>query len=68
MRGRVLSVLGEHGPQPLDDLGRRVRVDYAPDGDGEGSREWLRGLVDDLADDGLVTVDNDGDSVVRLRE
>jgi A/G-specific adenine glycosylase len=66
MRGRVVAALSEHGPQPLDDLGRRVRVDYAPEGDGEGSREWLRGLVDDLAEDGLVRVD-DGDTV-RLRE
>jgi len=68
MRGRVLSALGEHGPQPLDDLGRRVRVDYAPESDGEGSREWLRGLVSDLAEDGLVSVDDDAGTVVRLRE
>ncbi len=71
MRGRVLSALSEHGPQPIDTLGRRVRVDYTPDGDGDGSRAWLRGLVADLTADGLVTVnsgDADGDAVVRLQE
>ena len=54
-RGRVVRVLGEHDEVELDDLGHRIRVDYAPD--GEHGREWLRGLVADLADDGLVTID-----------
>jgi A/G-specific adenine glycosylase len=43
-------------------------VDYSPN--GEGSREWLRGLVDDLADDGLVEVEDGeeaGGVVARLR-
>jgi A/G-specific adenine glycosylase len=72
MRGRVISTLKEYDELPLDDLGPRVRVDYAPD--GEFGREWLSGLVSDLADDGLVEVDDgdddeDGDDepVVRLR-
>jgi A/G-specific adenine glycosylase len=65
-RGRIVRVLGEHDEVELDDLGHRVRVDYAPDGDH--GREWLRGLLDDLADDGLVTVDESGDAPrVRLR-
>ncbi|GAB3691024.1 A/G-specific adenine glycosylase [Salinarchaeum chitinilyticum] len=63
-RARVLSALSEHGPQELDDLGPRVRVDYAPDGEGDGSREWLRGLVTDLVDDELVAIE---DGVVELR-
>ena len=54
-RGRVVRVLGELDEVELDDLGHRIRVDYAPD--GEHGREWLRGLVADLADDGLVTID-----------
>jgi len=54
MRGRVISVLNEYDELPLDDLGPRVRVDYAPE--GEYGREWLRGLLSDLEDDGLVTV------------
>ena len=34
---------------------------------GEHGREWLRGLVDDLADDGLVDIDERSDGpVVRL--
>lgn len=72
MRGRVVRVLGEHGALPLDTLGPRVRVDYAPD--GEYGREWLRGLVDDLAADGLVRVEDaddtgdDGTVTVALRE
>jgi A/G-specific adenine glycosylase len=66
MRGRVVRTLGEYDELPLDDLGHRVRVDYAPD--GEYGREWLRGLLSDLADDGLVAVaDRDGETVARLR-
>jgi A/G-specific adenine glycosylase len=62
-RGRVVKVLGEYDELALDELGPRVRVDYGPD-----SREWLRGLIDDLADDGLVDVDaRQEDTVVRLR-
>ncbi len=65
-RGRVVSVLNEYDELPLDDLGPRVRVDYAPD--GEHGREWLQGLVTDLEADGLVSVREDGDTVrVTLR-
>ncbi|MFC3476894.1 HhH-GPD family protein [Halobacterium litoreum] len=63
-RGRVVGALREHGELELDELGPRVRVDYAPEGDGDGSREWLRGLVDDLADDGLVEVEDRADATV----
>jgi A/G-specific adenine glycosylase len=52
MRGRVVRALSEHGEQSLDELGPRVRVDYAPD--GEHGRDWLRGLLADLGEDGLV--------------
>jgi len=65
MRGRVISALKEYDELELDELGPRVRVDYAPD--GEHGREWLRGLLDDLSDDGLVDVDDDGDTVARLQ-
>jgi A/G-specific adenine glycosylase len=61
-RGRIVRLLGEHDEMELDALGHRIRVDYAPDGDH--GREWLRGLVDDLADDGLVEADASGDGVV----
>jgi A/G-specific adenine glycosylase len=54
-RGRVVRALGEHGALALDELGPRVRVDYTPE--GEHGREWLRGLLADLADDGLVAVE-----------
>ena len=63
MRGRVVNVLGEYDELALDELGPRVRVDYSPD--GEHGREWLRGLIDDLADDGLVTA-RDGDDGLRI--
>jgi A/G-specific adenine glycosylase len=67
MRGRVISVLKEYDELELDTLGPRVRVDYSPD--GEHGREWLRGLVSDLADDGLVELDDAGDVLVaRLRK
>ncbi|TQQ82559.1 A/G-specific adenine glycosylase [Halonotius terrestris] len=55
-RGRVIETLGEYDDLPLSELGPRIRVDYG----GDTGREWLEGLVSDLADDGLVVV-NDGD-------
>jgi A/G-specific adenine glycosylase len=67
MRGRIVSTLREYDGLELDELGPRVRVDYVPD--GEYGREWLRGLVDALVDDGLVAVEErDGAVVARLRE
>jgi len=65
-RGRVISVLNEYDELALDELGPRVRVDYAPEGDH--GREWLRGLLADLADDELVELaDTDGEAVASLR-
>jgi A/G-specific adenine glycosylase len=65
-RGRIVRLLGEHDEMPLDTLGHRIRVDYTPDGDH--GREWLRGLLSDLSDDGLVRVEErDGQPVARLR-
>ncbi|MFB6125286.1 MAG: A/G-specific adenine glycosylase [Halanaeroarchaeum sp.] len=60
MRGRVVDALASGGPLALDALGPKVRVDYAPE--GEYGREWLRALVGDLEDDGLVTVTGGDDS------
>jgi len=68
MRGRVISVLREYDELTLDELGPRVRVDYVPD--GEYGREWLEGLISDLADDELVAVDErdgSGETVARLK-
>ena len=66
-RGRVVRALGEHDELALDELGPKVRVDYAPD--GQHGREWLRGVLSDLADDGLVEIESrdGGESVARLR-
>ncbi len=61
-RGRVVGTLQQHGPLTLDDLGPRVRVDYAPD--GTYGREWLRDLLEDLEADGLVAVEETDESVV----
>ncbi|RXK51318.1 A/G-specific adenine glycosylase [Halorientalis pallida] len=67
MRGRVVSALEGDRELALDELGPKVRVDYVPG--GEYGRDWLRGLLSDLSDDGLVSVDErDGDTVARLRE
>ncbi|WP_435118381.1 A/G-specific adenine glycosylase [Halolamina sp. C58] len=65
-RGRIVRVLGEHDAVAVDDLGHRIRVDYTPD--GEHGREWLEGILDDLADEGLVAVETeDGERVARLQ-
>jgi A/G-specific adenine glycosylase len=65
-RGRVVRLLGDHDEMDLDTLGHRIRVDYAPD--GEYGREWLRGLLADLADDGLVKIEEEDDQIIaRLR-
>jgi A/G-specific adenine glycosylase len=62
-RGRVVRALGQYDELRLDELGPRVRVDYG----GETGAEWLYELVSDLADDGLVEVDDEGATTVRLR-
>jgi A/G-specific adenine glycosylase len=65
-RGRIVRVLGEHDEMELDTLGHRIRVDYTPD--GEHGREWLRGLLSDLSDDGLVQIEEENDQITaRLR-
>jgi len=65
-RGRVVSALNEYDELALDELGPRVRVDYAPE--GNHGREWLRGLLADLADDELIELaDADGETVASLR-
>ena len=69
MRGRVIRALNEYDELGLDELGPRVRVDYAPD--GEYGREWLRGLIADLVADGLVEIakTTDGEpTAVRLSQ
>ncbi|WP_331233527.1 A/G-specific adenine glycosylase [Natronorarus salvus] len=60
-RARAVRVLGEYDELTLSELGPRVRVDYG----GETGEEWLRGLLSDLEDDGLVEFVS-GDRV-RLR-
>jgi A/G-specific adenine glycosylase len=59
-RGRAVGALREHGELELDELGPRVRVDYG----GDTGREWLRGLLEDLADDGLVELEDRGEETV----
>ena len=66
-RGRVVRALGSDGPLAVDDLGPRVRVDYAPEGDGEADRAWLEDLLADLASDGLIEVKTaENGTVARL--
>ncbi|SNR60322.1 HhH-GPD family protein [Halorubrum vacuolatum] len=65
-RGRIVRTLGEYDELSLDELGPRVRVDYSPD--GQHGREWLRDLLTDLDDDGLVAVEKRDDrTFARLR-
>jgi A/G-specific adenine glycosylase len=63
MRGRVVRALREYEELPLSKLGPRVRVDYG----GDHGEEWLRGLVSDLADDGLVELREGEEPTARLR-
>jgi A/G-specific adenine glycosylase len=64
-RGRVIRALEAEDELALSTLGPRVRVDYAPD--GAHGRAWLRDLLGDLADDGLVELDEGGpEPVARL--
>jgi A/G-specific adenine glycosylase len=61
-----VTALKDRETVSLDELGPKVRVDYVPD--GTHGREWLEGLLSDLADDGLVALDErDGETVARLR-
>ena len=61
-RGRIVRVLSNHEEMGLDTLGHKIRVDYTPE--GEHGRKWLRGLLSDLADDGLIEVEESGDEIV----
>ncbi|MFB6110907.1 MAG: A/G-specific adenine glycosylase [Halobacteriaceae archaeon] len=61
-RGRAIAALSDAEALTLDELGPRVRVDYHPD--GQYGRTWLRELLDDLAADGLVAIDEAGDDVI----
>lgn len=66
-RGRVIRALRDDAELALDDLGPRIRVDYVPD--GEYGRDWLRDLLEDLENDGLVELRPREDGVsVRLQE
>lgn len=66
-RGRIVRALGDQGPMALDALGHRVRVDYTPEGDH--GREWLRDVLADLIEDGLVErLSTDDGERYRLRQ
>ena len=66
-RGRIVRALSNHDELTLDELGPKIRVDYSPD--GEHGREWLEGLLTDLADDGLLDVEESDDrTVAKLSE
>ncbi|MGM0606122.1 MAG: A/G-specific adenine glycosylase [Halobacteriota archaeon] len=65
-RGRIVRLLGDYDELDLDTLGHRIRVDYTPD--GTHGRQWLRDLLSDLSDDGLVQIEEGNDqTVARLQ-
>ncbi len=64
-RGRIIRTLHEYDSLDLDTLGHRIRVDYTPA--GTHGREWLRGILTDLADEGLLEIEEqDDETIVRL--
>ena len=66
-RGRIVRALSAHDELPLAELGPKIRVDYSSD--GEYGHEWLKGILEDLADEELVCVERtDGGAVAKLRE
>lgn len=60
-RGRIVRTLAHRGPLELDTLGAAIRDEYEPDGDP--GRVWLRDVLGDLADDGLVALDTESATV-----
>jgi A/G-specific adenine glycosylase len=66
-RGRIVRALSDGERLTLDELGPKVRVDYTPE--GTHGRGWLRDLLEDLADDGLVTLEDTGErTLVSLQQ
>lgn len=66
-RGRIIRSLSEADSLAIDELGHKIRVDYTPQ--GEYGRAWLRDLLSDLADDGLVEYEEGGSqSSIRLKQ
>jgi A/G-specific adenine glycosylase len=62
-RGRIVEALRQQPPESplaLADLGRRIKEDF-----GDDDRAWLHRLVEGLARDGLLLLD---DEMVRLPE
>ncbi len=56
-RGRVLRALRDADTQSIAELGPRVKVDFDPS--AAADREWLRDLLDEMGDDGLVELHDD---------
>lgn len=63
-RGRIVRVLADRGPLGLDPLGQAVHDEYDPD--AEFGRGWLMELLEDLAADDLVTIEEGDPPTVRL--
>jgi len=60
-RGRIVEILRvvpDSAVLPVEDIGRRLRLDY-----DEAARPWLDGLLAGLARDGLITLHADGASL-----
>lgn len=66
-RGRIVRAVSERGALGLEQLGSLVRVDYGPEDPDD--KAWLRDLVADLEEDGLVSLSTDeaGNAVVTPR-
>lgn len=63
-RGRIIRVIEAKGKMNLQELGPRIKIDYTPT-----DREWLEGIITDLADEGLIeSNEEDNEQMVALPE
>ena len=56
-RGRIVRTLASNGAREIDGIGRAISEEYDPT--SQADRSWVYDLLQDLADDGLVSFDEE---------